>query len=125
MQEAKEMYNDGQINTNLQDFNDKYEIFGGAVDYFASLKGWGISAGGKVSAISDNGYYLTNEIDASSSKLMIIRMPCMQDYLNPLQISHFQRLYVQSLIPLIIEIRHIQNQWKLIFQFVSIVKCYL
>lgn len=69
MQEAKEMYNDGQINTNLQDFNDKYEIFGGAVDYFASLKGWGISAGGKVSAISDNGYYLTNEIDASSSKL--------------------------------------------------------
>lgn len=119
MQEAKEMYNDGQINTNLQDFNDKYEIFGGAVDYFASLKGWGISAGGKVSAISDNGYYLTNEIDASSSKLNDNTYALYAGLSKSFADFHFQRLYVQSLIPSIIEIRHIQNRWKQIFSICS------
>lgn len=69
MQEAKEMYDDRQTNTNLQDFRDKYEIFGGAVDYSTSLRGWGISAGGKASAIRDNGDYLTNNTYFSSSKL--------------------------------------------------------
>lgn len=70
IQDVNEVYDKGLTNiNNRQNFNDKYEIYGGAADYSATVKGWKISGGGKISGIRDDGRYLTNDDSESFSQL--------------------------------------------------------
>lgn len=67
-QRVTETYSKDIVNNN-QDFTDKYEIFGGALDYKKTIGSWQINSGGKISGIKDNGEYKTND-DALSTSLL-------------------------------------------------------
>lgn len=68
-QAVKESYEDASLNNHYQDFKDKYEIFGGAIDYKTAVGSWNINSGGKISGIKDDGRYKTNSEDLSTSLL--------------------------------------------------------
>lgn len=53
-QAVEESYEDAHINYHQQDFKDKYEIFGDALDYKTAIGSWNINSGGKVSSIKDS-----------------------------------------------------------------------
>ncbi|MCC8145361.1 MAG: outer membrane beta-barrel family protein, partial [Bacteroidales bacterium] len=68
VQKVNESHSDETVNNN-QDFTDKYEIFGGALDYKTTLDKWQLNTGGKISGIKDDGTYQTNEGPVSKSLL--------------------------------------------------------
>ncbi|OAV74641.1 hypothetical protein Barb7_01831 [Bacteroidales bacterium Barb7] len=61
IQDAKEIYKDGKIQYELQDFDDKYQIWASAADYTRDFDNWKLKAGGKISGIKDEGYYLISK----------------------------------------------------------------